>query len=142
MVFSLIKWLQHSRRKDCELCRTPFRFTKLYDPNMPKSIPVTLFLVRLLKRLRHLVLRWLRTALALFLWLGWLPWVTQCAWKFSLKLGDSLVAKSSLNDTSWDSKTSWLSYTFKGDDTSFKNHIFKYKAVKYNGRKNSLVYSA
>ncbi|KAG5437270.1 hypothetical protein PCANB_001063 [Pneumocystis canis] len=134
----LIKWLQHSRRKDCELCRTPFRFTKLYDPNMPKSIPVALFLVRLLKRLRRLTLRWLRTALALFLWLGWLPWITQCAWKFSLKLGDSLVARSPLNDASWDSGTSWLQYTLKGGNASLKN-TFKYKTIKYDNQKNISV---
>ncbi|KAG4304891.1 hypothetical protein PORY_001566 [Pneumocystis oryctolagi] len=140
----LIKWLQHSRRKDCELCRTPFRFTKckclgeskgrgvdrnaVYDPNMPKSMPAVLFMVRLLRRLRRLTLRWLRMALALFLWLGWLPWVTQCAWKFSLKLGDSLVAKPLQNDPLQDSQMTWLQYILKSDDISFKN-LFKYKTL-------------
>ncbi|EMR09995.1 hypothetical protein PNEG_01753 [Pneumocystis murina B123] len=128
MDLSLIKWLQHSRRRDCELCRTPFRFTKLYDPNMPKSIPVAVFLVRLLRRLRGLTLRWLRTGLALFLWLGWLPWMTQCVWTFSLRLGDSLVGRSLLDEASQPSQTTWLQYTFKRKDFSLKN-LFKYKTI-------------
>ncbi|KAG5517952.1 hypothetical protein PMAC_000407 [Pneumocystis sp. 'macacae'] len=124
----LIKWLHHSRRKDCELCRTPFRFTKLYDPDMPKSIPIVLFLMRLLRRLKRLTVRWLRTTLALFLWLGWLPWVTQCAWKFSLKLGDSLVVKKLPTDTTRDLQMTWLQYTLKRGNISFRG-LFKYKTI-------------
>ncbi|QSL65812.1 hypothetical protein MERGE_000090 [Pneumocystis wakefieldiae] len=126
----LIKWLQHSRRRDCELCRTPFRFTKcsMYDPNMPKSIPAAVFLVRLLRRLRGLTLKWLRTGLALFLWLGWLPWTTQCVWTFSLRLGDSLVGRSLLDEASPAAQTTWLQYTFRRTGFSLKN-LFEYKTI-------------
>ncbi|KTW25926.1 hypothetical protein T552_03200 [Pneumocystis carinii B80] len=126
----LIKWLQYSRRRDCELCRTPFRFTKclMYDPNMPKSMPIAVFLVRLLRRLRGLALKWLRTGLALFLWLGWLPWMTQCVWRFSLSLGDNLVGKTLLDETSESSRMTWLQYTFRKRDFSLRN-LFRYKTI-------------
>ncbi|CCJ29256.1 unnamed protein product [Pneumocystis jirovecii] len=100
----------------------------VYDPNMPKSIPIVLFLVRLFRRLRRLTVRWFRTGLALFLWLGWLPWVTQCAWKFSFKLGDSLVVKPLFADTTRDSQTTWLQYVLRRGDISLRS-LFKYKTI-------------
>src|ERR1700761_1180805 len=44
----LMEWLSHSQKKHCELCKTPFRFTKLYDQSMPSSIPLPLFLRQLI----------------------------------------------------------------------------------------------
>ena len=35
----LMEWLSHSQKKHCELCKTSFRFTKLYRPHMPNSVP-------------------------------------------------------------------------------------------------------
>jgi E3 ubiquitin-protein ligase MARCH6 len=31
----LMEWLSHTQKKHCELCKTSFRFTKLYHPGMP-----------------------------------------------------------------------------------------------------------
>src|SRR5947209_9070307 len=40
----LMEWLSHSQKKYCELCKTPFTFTKLYDRSMPEELPLALFL--------------------------------------------------------------------------------------------------
>src|SRR5690348_15157294 len=40
----LKEWLAHSQKKYCELCKTPFRFTKVYDKSMPEVVPWPLFL--------------------------------------------------------------------------------------------------
>src|ERR1700759_5222724 len=42
----LMEWLSHSQKKYCELCKTPFRFTKLYHPLMPRSLPTSVFFRR------------------------------------------------------------------------------------------------
>ncbi|CAF4568454.1 unnamed protein product, partial [Rotaria magnacalcarata] len=31
----LIQWLKVSRKEECELCGTKFRFTPIYHPSMP-----------------------------------------------------------------------------------------------------------
>ena len=39
-ILSLMEWLQHSQKKYCELCKTPFQFTKrmlIYHPPLPTS---------------------------------------------------------------------------------------------------------
>ncbi|KKY36142.1 putative ring finger membrane protein [Diaporthe ampelina] len=47
----LMEWLSHSQKKHCELCKTPFRFTKLYAPNMPKTVPFYVFISHIAKYL-------------------------------------------------------------------------------------------
>ena len=42
----LMEWLSHTQKKHCELCKTSFRFTKLYHPGMPNRIPTTVFVRR------------------------------------------------------------------------------------------------
>ena len=44
----LMEWLSHSQKKHCELCKTPFRFTKLYDADMPAQLPWDVFIKRAL----------------------------------------------------------------------------------------------
>src|ERR1700744_3057972 len=50
----LMEWLSHSQKKYCELCKTPFRFTKLYQAHAPSSVPFSLFL-------RHLAIHAVKT---------------------------------------------------------------------------------
>ena len=59
----LMEWLSHSQKKHCELCKTPFRFTKLYDPNMPPVLPSFVFFSHMAKYLFGNLLVWLRAAL-------------------------------------------------------------------------------
>lgn len=38
----LMEWLNHSNKstKQCDICNTPYKFRTIYDPNMPKSMPL------------------------------------------------------------------------------------------------------
>ena len=102
----LMEWLSHSQKKHCELCKTPFRFTKLYSPDMPQNLPTHVFF-------RHLIIHtvknlavWLRFCLVVFVWLGCLPWAMRHIWGFLFWFGDggwntkNMGASSLRNDTS------------------------------------------
>ncbi|EEQ37256.1 hypothetical protein CLUG_01379 [Clavispora lusitaniae ATCC 42720] len=38
----LMEWLNHTNKstKQCDICNTPYRFRTIYDPNMPKRVPL------------------------------------------------------------------------------------------------------
>lgn len=84
----LVEWLSHSQKKHCELCKTAFRFTKLYDPNMPQSLPTPLFLQQALFQILRTLVTWLRFVLVAFVWLGWLPWSMRAIWRALFWLAD------------------------------------------------------
>ncbi|EFW15607.1 hypothetical protein D8B26_002295 [Coccidioides posadasii str. Silveira] len=84
----LMEWLSHSQKKYCELCKTPFRFTKLYDPNMPQDLPAPVFLKELMVHSLRSLLTWLRFLLVAFVWLGWLPWSMRAVWRGLFWLAD------------------------------------------------------
>ena len=84
----LVEWLAHSQKKHCELCKTAFRFTKLYDPNMPQSLPTPLFLKQALIQSFGTLVTWLRFILVAFVWLGWLPWSMRAIWRALFWLAD------------------------------------------------------
>ncbi|KAK7536848.1 RING finger membrane protein [Phyllosticta citribraziliensis] len=84
----LMEWLSHSQKKHCELCKTPFRFTKLYHPHMPTQLPTGVFLRRAVVHvLRHL-LTWARGLLVGSVWLLWLPWCMRVIWRALFWCGD------------------------------------------------------
>lgn len=76
----LMEWLGHSQKKHCELCKTPFRFTKLYASNMPPKLPVHIFLRHLVVHLFKNIATWLRMCLVAVVWLGALPWMMRHIW--------------------------------------------------------------
>ncbi|KAF2834563.1 hypothetical protein M501DRAFT_983892 [Patellaria atrata CBS 101060] len=84
----LMTWLSHSQKKHCELCKTPFRFTKLYDPQMPQSLPLTVFIRRAVVHSISHFLTWCRGILVGSVWLLWLPYCTRFVWKSLFWLGD------------------------------------------------------
>ncbi|KAH9903535.1 hypothetical protein F4778DRAFT_734557 [Xylariomycetidae sp. FL2044] len=84
----LMEWLSHSQKKHCELCKTPFRFTKLYSPDMPTRLPFNIFLSHMTRYLFRNLLVWLRAALVAIVWLGLLPWVMRYAWSSMFWLSD------------------------------------------------------
>ncbi|KAH9990144.1 hypothetical protein F4779DRAFT_258686 [Xylariaceae sp. FL0662B] len=84
----LMEWLSHSQKKHCELCKTPFRFTKLYSPDMPKRLPLHIFLGHMAKYMFRNVLVWLRAALVASVWLGWLPYLMRSIWSFLFWISD------------------------------------------------------
>jgi len=84
----LMEWLSHSQKKHCELCKTPFRFTKLYHPEMPRTLPTPIFLRQVLIHTFRSLVTWSRFILVTFIWLGWLPWTMRAVWRGLFWLGD------------------------------------------------------
>ena len=95
-----MQWLAQTQRKHCELCKTPFRFTKLYDPDMPRTVPAHIFVGHMFKYSVRKVLVWARAALVVSVWLGWLPYFMRSVWAMLFWLceegwgGPALFSKS------------------------------------------------
>ncbi|RMZ89872.1 hypothetical protein DV736_g2889, partial [Chaetothyriales sp. CBS 134916] len=92
----LMDWLAHSKKKHCELCKTAFRFTKLYDQSMPATLPLPLFLRQLLLHGLSTLLRWLRYGTVVVVWLICLPWCIRQIWRGLFWLADGNWAAGSL----------------------------------------------
>ena len=84
----LMEWLSHSQKKHCELCKTPFRFTKLYDPHMPTSVPFGIFFKQASLHIVRGLMTWARWNLVIFVWLCWVPWCMRAIWRFFFWIGD------------------------------------------------------
>ncbi|KAK6424666.1 hypothetical protein LTR95_016369, partial [Oleoguttula sp. CCFEE 5521] len=84
----LINWLAHSHKKHCELCKTPFRFTKLYDASMPAELPWEVFVKRALVHVGLAGKRFARGCLVVGIWSGVLPWLVRWAWRWMFYVGD------------------------------------------------------
>ena len=84
----LMEWLSHSQKKHCELCKTSFRFTKLYHPQMPSSVPIPVFLKQAGVHALNSLLTWARWNLVIFVWLGWVPWCMRTVWRGLFWIGD------------------------------------------------------
>ncbi|PFH61222.1 hypothetical protein XA68_17920 [Ophiocordyceps unilateralis] len=107
----LMEWLSHSQKKYCELCKTSFRFTKLYAPDMPKSLPLHVFVEHMGRYLLRNLLTWLRAAVTISVWACWLPYFMRSVWSFMFWVSDEGLGGGSFlsraNDT--DATTLWLS---------------------------------
>lgn len=84
----LIDWLSHSHKSSCELCKTPFRFTKLYDANMPETLPWGVFFRQAAWHAALGLARLGRYALVGVVWLVVLPWLVRWAWRWGVWIGD------------------------------------------------------
>ncbi|RDW65572.1 hypothetical protein BP5796_10264 [Coleophoma crateriformis] len=84
----LMEWLSHSQKKYCELCKTPFRFTKLYSPQMPQKLPASVFARHLALKLVRNITTWLRFCLVVTVWLGILPFAIRQFWRFVFWFSD------------------------------------------------------
>ena len=84
----LMQWLSHSQKKQCELCKTPFRFTKLYDPNMPSVVPWSIFIRQASIHAVRFTFKCARWLLVLLVWLGWVPWCIRTVWRGLFWIGD------------------------------------------------------
>ncbi len=84
----LMEWLSHSQKKHCELCKTPFRFTKLYHPHMPNKVPLPVFLRQAAIHSWKSFLTWSRFHLVIFVWVAWLPWCMRTVFRGLFWIGD------------------------------------------------------
>ncbi|KAB8556600.1 hypothetical protein FH972_025637 [Carpinus fangiana] len=84
----LMTWLSHSQKKHCELCKTNFRFTKLYSPHMPEHLPIRIFFQRAAMHTLGSLLYWLRALFVAATWLIWLPWSMRFVWWALLWIAD------------------------------------------------------
>lgn len=84
----LMEWLSHSQKKHCELCKTPFRFTKLYSPHMPNSVPLLVFTRQAIVHAYKSLLSWWRLQLVLFVWGACLPYCMRSVWRALFWFGD------------------------------------------------------
>lgn len=90
-----MEWLSHSQKKYCELCKTSFRFTKLYSPHMPKKLPTRVFLQKAIMHVVSHVLVWIRGLLVGSVWLVCLPWLMRYSWRIMFWFGDAGWARDS-----------------------------------------------
>ncbi|KZP01895.1 hypothetical protein CALVIDRAFT_532640 [Calocera viscosa TUFC12733] len=86
----LATWLAHSKKTTCDVCKHKFAFTKVYDPKMPRRLPLILFLRRFSLQLSTVGLLALRGALVGIVWLAMLPYSTVWTWRFFFWSGDAL----------------------------------------------------
>ncbi|KAK5204182.1 hypothetical protein LTR41_010154 [Exophiala xenobiotica] len=84
----LMEWLAHSQKKYCELCKTSFRFTKLYDRSMPASLPLPLFIRQLVRHGISAALRWTRYVIVGLIWICCLPWCIRQIWRGMIWFAD------------------------------------------------------
>ncbi|KAF4632071.1 hypothetical protein G7Y89_g6059 [Cudoniella acicularis] len=84
----LMEWLSHSQKKHCELCKTPFRFTKLYSPNMPQSLPFDVLVRHVIVHIAKNLATWLRFCLVIVVWLAFLPYVIRQVWRLLFWFSD------------------------------------------------------
>lgn len=68
VIFSLVEWLKHSKKRVCELCKHPFTFSPVYTQNMPERLPLTIFLKGIVKKILQAILKAIRIFLVLALW--------------------------------------------------------------------------
>ena len=88
----LMEWLSHSQKKHCELCKTPFHFTKLYHPQMPNTVPLTVFLQQAAVHVWKSLITSSRFLLVVFVWAAWLPWCMRTIWRGLFWIGDGAWA--------------------------------------------------
>ncbi|KAK7687757.1 hypothetical protein QCA50_008976 [Cerrena zonata] len=85
----LTTWLAHSKKKTCDVCKYPYTFTKVYSPDMPARLPITLVIRKLIQQAGLGVLFGLRGVLVATVWLAFLPWATVWTWRMYFATGDA-----------------------------------------------------
>ena len=88
-----MEWLTHSQKKYCELCKTSFRFTKLYRQDMPQTLPTDVFIKKALIHVLVWLWWWARGALVVLTWGVILPWSMRFAWRAVFFISDGGFAR-------------------------------------------------
>ncbi|CAD6505403.1 BgTH12-00894 [Blumeria graminis f. sp. triticale] len=110
----LMEWLSHSQKKHCELCKTAFRFTKLYSPDMPKSLPLYVLARYAFFHALKTMKNWLRFCLVTVVWLGILPYTIRQFWRLLFWISDGRWPSSY-----WDYKSDKTSSVLKAIQSAY-----------------------
>lgn len=102
----LMEWLSHTQKKHCELCKTSFRFTKLYHPGMPNRIPTSVFIRRAALHVLNMFVTWCRGVLVGAVWLVFLPWCMRVVWRSLFWVGDGAWSQDMIVDMADATETS------------------------------------
>ena len=103
---SLTTWLAHSKKKNCDVCKYPYLFTKgvlllgcifgiyssiflVYAPDMPSTLPPFLLIRRFAQHIFLAILFVLRGMVVATIWLGVLPLVVVWTWRMYFSMGES-----------------------------------------------------
>lgn len=119
----LLEWLAHSQKKHCELCKTPFRFTKLYHPHMPSAVPTPVFLRQAAVHGWATFQTWVRLQLVFFVWVFWLPWCMRTIWRGLFWVGDG----------------AWVDWSEQGMQKR-RDNLSDYTALSGNGSASNDAY--
>lgn len=62
-----MEWLKHSSKltKQCDICNTPYQFKTIYDPNMPKRVPLLLIVEKVVSTVTKAITKYLLIVLYL-----------------------------------------------------------------------------
>ncbi|KAI8901471.1 hypothetical protein BC833DRAFT_577813 [Globomyces pollinis-pini] len=89
----LEQWLKLSNKKHCDICNHLFVFELLYDDAAPKSLSFSRACSIVFSKLFSILLFYCRIALAILVWVLWVPFVSIWTWRLFLH-PDSLFATS------------------------------------------------
>jgi hypothetical protein len=93
----LEEWLNHSKKKSCELCGAFYKFDPLYSENIPESIPTTLVASTIFKRFFTIAIPVLvHLCIVVVLWLLVLPVGT--SWFYRLLITRPVTQDNGLYD--------------------------------------------
>ncbi|KAL6247553.1 hypothetical protein RBB50_005899 [Rhinocladiella similis] len=123
----LMEWLAHSQKKYCELCKTSFRFTKLYDRSMPEALPFPLFVRQLARHGVRTALRYTRYLIVGLIWICCLPWCIRQIWRGMIWFADGNwldedYTQSMLNNTA---TAAWNGTSYDASATSGLNEYLE-----------------
>lgn len=64
----LMEWLKHSQKstKQCDICNTQYQFETIYDPNMPKRVPLLLIWAKFISTVTSVIVKYVLVVLYAF----------------------------------------------------------------------------
>ncbi|KIJ55634.1 hypothetical protein M422DRAFT_199944 [Sphaerobolus stellatus SS14] len=84
-------WLDHSKKTTCDVCKHPYSFTKVYAPDMPDKVPVTIIIRKFAEQVISVILFVMRAVLVAFVWLTFLPYGTLLTWRLYFRFGNIIA---------------------------------------------------
>lgn len=78
----LEEWLKHSKKKTCEICKYKFKFTPIYDENMPSSLSTELLIRVFVTNNLNILQHYMRIWIILSTWTSILPYIVTVGWRF------------------------------------------------------------